>query len=73
MKVQSLSKTKRLREVPETFEALKNQIETIIKDERDPNTIVPSQRDYHIKYQDGDDEMINVSDDDDLQTAFDVA
>lgn len=31
------------------------------------------QRDYNIKYQDGDDELINVSDDDDLQTAFEVA
>lgn len=32
-----------------------------------------AQRDFYIKYTDGDQELINVSDDEDLRTAYDVA
>ena len=83
-----MTKTKRFREKPSNFTALQAAIESQIKDERvklfgedyqlygsslsgknSANLI----RDYEIKYIDGDKEAINVSDDDDLITAYDVA
>jgi hypothetical protein len=55
---------------------LKTTVEAQIKDER-PAEIQPSPmmgtKDFTIKYLDGDKEMINVSDDEDLQAAYDVA
>jgi hypothetical protein len=36
VKLQSYTKTKRLRDIPETFELLKAQVEAQIKDEREP-------------------------------------
>jgi hypothetical protein len=46
-------------------------VETLIKEERASN---PSgKKDYAIKYQDGDSDLINVSDDEDLQVAYKVA
>lgn len=60
--------------MPPTFEALKQSVEAQIKDERDPTVQVPPGfRDFNIKYVDGDDEQINVSDDEDLVTAYEVA
>jgi hypothetical protein len=74
VKVQSLSKTKRIREVPSNFEALKQSVEAQITGERDPNIQIPQGfRDFSIKYVDGDEELINVSDDEDLITAYEVA
>lgn len=34
LKFQSLDKTKRVRDVPENFDALKKQVEALIKDEK---------------------------------------
>jgi len=76
VKLQSLTKTKRIRDVPSSFNALKQTVEAQIKDERDHNQMIiadPNIRDYTIKYVDGDQEQINVSDDEDLITAYEVA
>lgn len=74
IKIQSLTKTKRIREVPESFEALKKTVEAQIKDERDPVAQpVNNVKDFSIKYVDGDQEEINISDDEDLLTAYEVA
>jgi hypothetical protein len=40
---------------------------------RSSHSIFPSGRDYVIRYVDNDEEVINVSDDEDLLTAYDVA
>ena len=73
LKLQTQSKTKRLRDLPATFDALKTAVEAQIKDDRaeldasfTSNPMKPGQRDYVIRYVDGDDEAINVSDDEDL-------
>ena len=85
IKLQSQTKTKRLREIPKSFKDLADIVEQQIKEERE--TQVPangdqsfrststftSGRDYVIRYVDNDDELINVSDDDDLLTAYDIA
>jgi hypothetical protein len=59
------------------FEALKSTVEAQIKEERKESdlnsSVVNGQRDFVIKYVDGDNEPINVSDDEDLLTAYDVA
>jgi hypothetical protein len=55
---------------------LKALVEAQIRDERESQQIQTSNanaRDYKIKYQDPDQEMINVSDDEDLVTAYDIA
>lgn len=85
LKLQSQSKTKRVRELPQSFSALKAMAEAQIKEEREANqlnesfqsksagTFMSGTRDYSIRYVDGDQEVINVSDDEDLLTAYDVA
>ena len=81
LKLQTQTKTKRIRDLPPNFQALKAAVEAQIKDERDLilqesaalNLSKPGQRDYVIRYVDGDDEAINVSDDEDLLTAYEVA
>jgi hypothetical protein len=85
LKLQSQTKTKRVREVPQTFQALQTLVESQIKEEREgmmnesfhskhPASFMSGAgRDYTIKYVDGDQEVINVSDDEDLLTAYDVA
>lgn len=77
VKVQSFTKTKRVREAPENFQALKQTVEAQVQGELTNNDeiISPStnERNYHIKYLDGDNELINVSDDEDLLAAYDVA
>ena len=85
LKLQSQTKTKRVRELPRNFEALLALAESQIREEREVNQQVNesfnrhnnasflSGRDFSIKYVDGDQEMINVSDDEDLLTAYDVA
>ena len=75
--MQSLSKTKRIREVPENFEALKQLVEALIKDEREllqgQQVVIKNDRDYVIRYTDKDNELIDVSDEEDFQTAYDIA
>ena len=85
LKLQSQTKTKRVRELPRNFEALLALAEFQIREEREANQQVNesfnrhnnasflSGRDFSIKYVDGDQELINVSDDEDLLTAYDVA
>jgi hypothetical protein len=72
VKLHTQSKIKRLREVPATFEALKLAIETRLYENEKINQL-PTEKDYHIQYIDGDKECINVSDDDDLYSAYQVA
>jgi hypothetical protein len=53
---------------------LKTTVEALLVDERKlKNLKETSERDYTIKYVDKDDEKINVSDDEDLLTAYEVA
>lgn len=77
LKLQSATKTKRMREVPASFQILQNAVESQIKEEREKNIldtqVYKSGRDYTIRYVDGDQELINVSDDEDLLTAYEVA
>lgn len=73
LKIQSQTKTKRLREMPANFQELKTTVEALIKDERAKDAEVSNIRDYQIRYMDPDNEMINVSDDEDLLTAYDLA
>ena len=85
LKLQSQTKTKRVRELPRNFEALLALAESQIREEREANQQVNesfhrannasflSGRDFSIKYVDGDQEIINISDDEDLLTAYDVA
>jgi hypothetical protein len=85
LKLQSQTKTKRVRELPKNFEALLALAESQIREEREAtqqlnesfhkqnNASFLSGRDFSIKYIDGDQELINVSDDEDLLTAYDVA
>jgi len=86
VKVQSQTKTKRLRDVPSSFKALTDIIEQQIREERDlqapangdqsfrsTSTTFASGRDFVIRYIDNEDETINVSDDEDLLTAYDIA
>lgn len=62
-----------MREVPATFEALKQAIEKGIYTEEKINQLSTGVKEYHIQYIDGDKELINVSDDDDLVSAYQVA
>jgi hypothetical protein len=85
LKLQSQTKTKRVRELPKNFEALLALADSQIREEREAtqqlnesfhkqnNASFLSGRDFSIKYVDGDQELINVSDDEDLLTAYDVA
>lgn len=75
IKLQSKTKTKRLRTQPKTFAELTEIVETQIRDERNSEYLLFKEshgnvRDYSIKYVDEDNEEINVSDDDDLVMAY---
>jgi hypothetical protein len=61
--------------VPDNFTALKKTVEALIKEDKEDvnNQSIVSMKDYTIKYIDKDDEHINVSDDEDLLTAYEVA
>ena len=56
---------------------MKNTVEAIIKDERglinESEIVKKDDRDYLIRYTDTDNELVNVSDDEDLLTAYDIA
>jgi hypothetical protein len=82
LKLQLATKTKRIRDLPTSFAALQSTVEQQIKEERllqqqthlDGSFMSAiSVRDYVIRYIDGDQEAINVSDDEDLLTAYEVA
>jgi hypothetical protein len=69
LKIESQSKIKRVRDLPKTFVGLKQVVESQLKDVIMSDT----QRNYSVQYRDGQNDLINVSDDDDLQTAYEVA
>ena len=73
IKLQSASKTKRLAQVPHSFGLLVQTIDSHLRDDRLNPPLANAPRDFYIKYTDGDQELINVSDDEDLRTAYDVA
>ena len=87
IKLQSQTKTKRLRDIPSDFKTLTDIVEQQIREERDLLSSAPlngdqsfrssstftSGRDYVIRYVDNEEEVINVSDDEDLLTAYEVA
>ena len=72
-----MTKTKRIREVPESFEALKTVVEALIKDERaliqEKDLVKKGDRDYVIRYTDKENELIDVSDEEDFLTAYEIA
>lgn len=70
VKIDSLNKIKRVRDVPSSFDALKLTVEAQLKD----NEQVCSQpRNYSIQYRDAFNDLINISDDDDLLSAYETA
>lgn len=66
LKISAEEKTKRVKALPDSFKALK----TIVEASFFKNQVCPV---FNLKYVDADQELINVSDDDDLQTAYEVA
>jgi len=70
VKIQNEDKTKRLREQPESFNALKNQVEALLAL---PKTSSSESKPFRITYKDNDNDEVNVSDDDDLLMAYDIA
>ena len=79
IKLQSQTKTKRLRVQPKNFAELHEVVESQIREERNAEfkrikeVAASSQlviKDFTIKYLDEDNEQINVSDDDDLFMAY---
>ena len=72
VKIDSLSKIKRVRDVPQSFDALKTAVEAQLKD-TNVNQVSSNPRNYQIQYRDAQNDLINVSDDDDLLTAYEVA
>lgn len=66
LKIEAQSKIKRLNKVPHSFEQLKEVIAAQLKDPQ------PG-KNYTIKYCDAQSDLINVSDDDDLLTSYEVA
>lgn len=67
LKIDTQSKIKRVRELPQTIEALRSVVESQL----DPKPSQP--KSYAIQYRDGQQDVINISDDEDLLTAYDVA
>ena len=67
LKIDLNSKIKRIRDLPQTIEALRSVVDCQL----DP-TKAPKEH-YSIQYRDGQDDVINVSDDEDLLTAYEVA
>lgn len=71
LKIESQSKIKRLREIPQTFDDLKSVVESQFREISLNGS--PYLRNYSVQYRDGQKDLINVSDDEDLLTAYDVA
>ena len=70
LKIDLNSKIKRIRDLPQTIEALRSVVNCQLDPTRAPKEDHPS---YSIQYRDGQDDLINVSDDEDLLTAYEVA
>jgi hypothetical protein len=73
LKLVSGSITKRVRELPENFEALKVQVKAQMAkgEQAEKHMILTNQ--YALQYQDDTGDIINVSDDEDLFAAYEVA
>jgi len=66
--------TKRVRDLPETFDALKTQVKAqMCKGKSAMDTSCIQADHYAVTYQDETGDVINVSDDEDLLAAYDVA
>ena len=63
--------TKRVRDAPETFEALKQTVKAQMSKGEAQQFVKDGQ--FAITYEDDTGDVINVSDDDDLQSAYEVA
>lgn len=73
LKLVNGSITKRVRELPETFEALKTTVRAqMAKGEKINKEMILSDQ-YAITYEDDTGDIINVSDDEDLHAAYEVA
>jgi hypothetical protein len=68
LKIDLNSKIKRIRDLPQTIEALRSVVDCQLDPPR-----APKKDSYSIQYRDGQDDVINVSDDEDLLTAYEVA
>lgn len=64
LKIEANSKIKRVRDLPQSIQTLRGIIEAQLD---------PCNKSYSIQYRDGQNDLINVSDDEDLLTAYDVA
>lgn len=76
VKIQSKKKMKRLGLAPGSYEDLRAKVEAQIAEERPiygSPEFASAKKDYTIRYEDGDKELVNVSDDEDLQAAYKVA
>lgn len=73
LKLVSGSITKRVRELPETFAALKSQVKAQMArgEQAEKHMILANQ--YALTYKDDTGDVINVSDDEDLHAAYEVA
>ena len=70
MKIDALNKIKRVRDAPSSFAALKLAVEAQLKE---CPLVCTQPRNYSIQYRDGFNDLINVSDDDDLLSAYEAA
>jgi len=68
LKIDLNSKIKRIRDLPQTIEALRSVVDCQLDPPR-----ASKEDSYSIQYRDGQDDVINVSDDEDLLTAYEVA
>ena len=72
VKLTSSNVTKRVRTIPESFEALKQQVKAQMCKGKAEDQFIKSNQ-YQIVYEDETGDIINVSDDEDLLAAYDVA
>ena len=70
LKIDLNSKIKRIRDLPQTIEALRSVVDCQLEPTKVPKDDHPC---YSIQYRDGQNDVINVSDDEDLLTAYEVA
>jgi hypothetical protein len=70
LKIDLSSKIKRIRDLPQTIEALRSVVDSQLDPAKVP---IEDQQRYSIQYRDGQNDVINVSDDEDLLTAYEVA
>ncbi len=72
VKITCENSTKRVRDVPETFESLKSTVKTQMNKGTTATQYIKNDQ-FAITYQDDTGDVINLSDDEDLQAAYEVA